>query len=336
MKFAQLSWAALVTLAAAATPAAAAGNIEFRTQQMMPYLAFDKLDHTTIDVPGGQLVVGLPPGDFKIGKREILKWIERSGAAISVFYGHFPVKSARVLVVPDAGDKISGGQAFGNAGAAVRVLAGTNVTTTELNEDWQLAHEMTHLALPDLQKATWLSEGLAVYVEPIARAQAGDLTEQHIWSEFIKMLPMGLPKKGDKGLDASEERDRVYYGGATFWLMADLEIRKRTQNRLGLQDALRGIQAAGGNYEQVWSVDHTLAIGDEATGQTVLTEFYNKWRSSPVSPDLPGLWKALGIKKAGENVNFDDNAPLAEVRRAITMRRADSAKKDSGKETRSQ
>ena len=111
--------------------------------------------------------------------------------------------------------------------------------------------------------------------------------------------------------------------------MADLEIRKRTQNHFGLQDALLGIQAAGGNYEQIWSVDRTLAMGDEATGQTVLTEFYNKWRAMPVSPDMPALWKALGIKASGETVQFDSNAPLAKVREAMTMRRTNAAKVES-------
>jgi hypothetical protein len=33
-------------------------------------------------------------------------------------------------------------------------------------------HEMTHLALPDVEEQhLWLAEGIAVYVEPIARAK---------------------------------------------------------------------------------------------------------------------------------------------------------------------
>jgi hypothetical protein len=39
-----------------------------------------------------------------------------------------------------------------------------------------MVHEMVHTALPDMpDRYAWLSEGLAVYVEPVARVQAGDL-----------------------------------------------------------------------------------------------------------------------------------------------------------------
>ena len=40
---------------------------------------------------------------------------------------------------------------------------------------------------------------------------------------------------------------------------SDIEIRKATNNRLGLQDAMRGVLAAGGNHEQDWSIDRILA-----------------------------------------------------------------------------
>jgi hypothetical protein len=41
-------------------------------------------------------------------------------------------------------------------------------------------------------------------------------------------------------------------------------------------------------------------------------------RSTPVSPDLDQLWKELGVKRQGKTVTFDDSAPLAAIRRAIT------------------
>jgi hypothetical protein len=41
-------------------------------------------------------------------------------------------------------------------------------------------------------------------------------------------------------------------------------------------------------------------------------------RATPVSPNLEQLWKELGIERRGETVVFDDSAPLAAIRRAIT------------------
>jgi hypothetical protein len=44
----------------------------------------------------------------------------------------------------------------------------------QLNEDWELTHEMIHLAFPDMARNQhWIEEGISVYVEPIACVQAG-------------------------------------------------------------------------------------------------------------------------------------------------------------------
>jgi predicted metalloprotease with PDZ domain len=107
-----------------------------------------------------------------------------------------------------------------------------------------------------------------------------------------------------------------------FCLLADIEIRKRTNNRLGLQDAMRGVIAAGGNHEKDWSLGRVLSTADTAVGADVLTKLHNEMGSKPVTPDLAGLWRDLGLKPQGESVAFDDSAPLAAIRRAITEPRA--------------
>ena len=150
-----------------------------------------------------------------------------------------------------------------------------------------MVHEMVHTALPDLDdRYAWLSEGLAVYVEPIARVQAGDLTAKEIWQAMMRDMPKGLPQAGDQGLDNTDTWGRRYWGGAMFCLLADIEIRKRTGNRLGLQDAMRGVIAAGGNHEQDWSIDRVLATADKAVGVDVLTRLHNEMGPKPVTPDL--------------------------------------------------
>jgi hypothetical protein len=37
-----------------------------------------------------------------------------------------------------------------------------------------------------------------------------------------------------------------------------------------------------------------------------------------VTPDLAGLWRDLGLRPRGEALEFDDTAPLAAIRKAIT------------------
>jgi predicted metalloprotease with PDZ domain len=132
-------------------------------------------------------------------------------------------------------------------------------------------------------------------------------------------MPQGLPAAGDQGLDNTHTWGRTYWGGALFYLVADVRIRERTGNRFGLQDGLRAIVAQGGSVEVAWDVRRTLSIADKATGTNVLVELYDEMRNAPVAPDLPALWKRLGVKLTPDGAEFDDNAPLAGIRRAITM-----------------
>jgi hypothetical protein len=103
-----------------------------------------------------------------------------------------------------------------------------------------------------------------------------------------------------------------------FCLFADVEIRKATSNRMGLQDAMRGVLAAGGNHEVDWPIERVLSTADKAVGMDVLTKLHDAWGSRPVTSDLDGLWRDLGLRLRDGGIDFDDSAPLAAIRMAIT------------------
>jgi hypothetical protein len=308
--------------AAAGIPASAYAQSEFLRGDRMPYEAFDKLPKTDIDVAGGVIRAGFAPGEFALPREKILDWVKASARAVSTYYGRFPVKSLRLLLVPVDGARVRGGTTWGYRGAAIRVLVGRDANEEALRRDWVLVHEMVHTALPDMaERYNWLSEGLAVYIEPIARVQAGDLSPEEIWLAMMRDMPKGLPQAGDEGLDNTDTWGRRYWGGAMFCLFGDIEIRKATGNRLGLQDAMRGVLAAGGSHEVDWPIERILATADKAVGVDVLTRLHNEWGRKPVTPDLDQLWRDLGLRNVGGSLEFDDAAPLAAIRQAITQRR---------------
>jgi hypothetical protein len=292
---------------------------DFMRGDRMPYDAFDRLPKTDLEVPGGVIHVAFAPGDVTLPREKILDWIKTSARAVSTYYGRFPVASLKLLMVPVNGPRVRGGTTWGYRGAAIRVLIGRDASEDDLRRDWILVHEMVHLALPDMpERHNWLSEGLAVYIEPIARVQAGDMAAREIWQAMMRDMPKGLPEAGDRGLDNTDTWGRKYWGGAMFCLLADIEIRKRTSNRLGLQDAMRGVIAAGGSHEQDWPIERVLATADQAVGVDVLTRLHNEMGAKPVTPDLAGLWRDLGLRLRGEALEFDDASPLAAIRKAIT------------------
>lgn len=273
-----------------------------------------------LEVGSAQLELRLPDGPMALSRDEITRWIADAARAVETYYGRFPVEHTLIEVMRTEGRGIDGGRTFRREGGAViRIGLGAGADTSDLARDWMMTHEMVHTALPDLPAAHhWLEEGLATYVEPIARAQAGLESAADVWAQLVKGLPRGLPEAGDRGLDRTRTWGRTYWGGALFCLLADIEIRERTKNRFGLQDALSAIVADGRASFTQSPIDRVLAKGDEAVGVPVLSELYARHATHAESVDLGALWKRLGISMHRGRVQFDDTAPLADVRRAIT------------------
>jgi predicted metalloprotease with PDZ domain len=284
-----------------------------------PYSAFGRLQESRIDVGGRTLEIAFAPGIFAAGQRAVLDWIQSSADVVAHYYGQFPVTRALLLLLPTKGSGFGYGKALGNGGASILVPIGQETDPAKLADDWVLVHEMVHLGFPSLARQyIWLEEGIATYVEPIARARMGRLSAAAVWGGLLRGLPNGLPASGDQGLDNTHTWGRTYWGGALFCLIADVEIRERTQNKKSVDDALRGVLMHGGNIAARWEVARALEEGDKATGLSVLRDLHQRMGSQRYDVDLAKLWKRLGVKLIGNKVVFDDNAPLAEIRRSIT------------------
>ena len=283
----------------------------------------DESSSRQLSVGGVNLRVELADSSFRGGSEPLLEWIRRSLGIVRAYYGTFPTSSLRIQVIPESGGGVHGGKTWGYRGGFIRVQVGRDATPGQLLDDWVLVHEMTHLALPDVgDDQSWFSEGLAVYVEGIARAQAGNRSQQDVFAEQMKQMPRGMPQAGDRGLDHTHTWARTYWGGAMFCFLADVEIHRRTGNRFGLQDAMRAVAKASGGLSADWSINQVFATADAATGTKVLEELYAQMKDSPVTPDLHELWAKLGVVPDGGTVRLRDDAPLADVRRAIMEPRA--------------
>ncbi len=278
----------------------------------LPYAAFGALRLHEID--GGWVQLAILPGALQ-HEDLVLAWAQAAASAVRAFYGAPPVRRLLVLLRPVDGEGVGFGTTMGTAGAAIAIDVGEETTREGLAEDWVLVHEMVHTALPDLLGPHhWLEEGLATYVEPIARARAGQLAPEEVWGEWTRSMPKGEPATGDRGLDRTPTWGRTYWGGALFCLVADLQIRERTHDTRTLGDALRAIDLASGGIAASWPMDRVLSVGDAATGVTVLRELYDRMATSPEPVDLDAMWKRLGVVTQGRRVIFEARAPLASIR----------------------
>lgn len=271
-----------------------------------------------VRVAGSEIRITLPDEPLKVSSQDLLEWVKSAARAVDQFYGRFPVPQLTLRLRAGRGDEVGHGVTFPKDGGLIIVTVGRGAGVEDLKDDWVLTHEMIHLAFPSMPRnQRWIEEGISTYVEPIARAQAGQLSERQVWKEFILNMPKGEPADGDQGLDNTPTWGRTYWGGAMFCLLCDIRIRELTQNRYTLQDSLRALLEQGGTLTQNWDISKAFAIGDDATGTDVLQSLYAEMRDKPAPIDLDNLWQKLGVALKGGELVLNDNAVDAPIRKAI-------------------
>ena len=139
-----------------------------------PYSAFGPFEPERLRVPGAEVEVAILPGETALDRAALLSWVERAAGDVAAYFDRFPLPRALVIVIPSGRRAVGFGTTMGNGGASIMIWVGPAAREDDLRRDWVLTHEMVHLGLPNLPRAQrWMEEGLATYVEPIARARAG-------------------------------------------------------------------------------------------------------------------------------------------------------------------
>ena len=147
------------------------------------------------DLDGSRISIEIRDRVLREKKDMLLDWVLYSAKTVHHYYARFPVQSVHIKLQVTGGYAVRFGQAFGGDSPSLRVVIGEDINPAMLRKDWILVHEMVHLAMADVpQSQRWLLEGLATYVESIARAQRGHLSEEFVWNGFINRMPQGLPK----------------------------------------------------------------------------------------------------------------------------------------------
>jgi hypothetical protein len=276
-------------------------------------------DTASLKIAGATIDVTLPGEPMKLSRQDLLDWVKACANAVSAYYGRFPASHLTLKIRGGNGSGIRHGVTYPADGGLILISVGRDAGIAETKDDWVLVHEMIHLAFPSMpDEQHWIEEGISTYVEPVARVRTGLMPLNELWQTFIRDMPKGEPGNGDQGLDNTHTWGRTYWGGAIFCLLADVRIRERTGNRKGLQDALRGILNGGGNITEDWDIEKALALGDKATGTTVLKSLYKEMRDKPAPVDLDQLWKKLGVEWKDGSLNYNDKASEAGIRKAIT------------------
>jgi len=196
-------------------------------------------------------------------------WILRAARAVSGYLGKFPVPQVIINIHQIPGDEIHG-TTYG--GRRIEIRLGKNVTSLALKNDWTMTHEMFHLGFPETDDDyNWMGEGLATYLEPLARARVGDLLKTRsgaIWcAACLKVFLKKMTKVWITPTPGEEH---------TGWGLVLVSRRSRdsrkTENKKSLDDAIVIILKKGGDGSHHWSPDEILRQVIESPGNFLCSQ----------------------------------------------------------------
>lgn len=293
-------------------------------------VAFGRFAVDEIAVPGATLRVALIDSDPPANARIARAWVQHAAEAVTTLYGEFPLASPQILLFPrgHADEPVPWGQVVRGGGAAAQLYFDMYRPLADLDGDWTATHELSHMLLPYLEDdATWLSEGFAAYYQNVLRARAGMLTAAQAWDELAGGFQRGRRDTRDESLlettrNMRRERAfmRVYWSGAAFVLLADVELRQTSGGRQSLDTALAELKHCCLPSDRYWTGDELLRRLDTITGTQIFSRLAYGIVSSREFPDVSPAFEALGLRIENGALRFDDAAQPTALRDAIMQR----------------
>ena len=294
-------------------------------------VAIGRFASREIQAGGATLRLAMLDGPPPEQQARIESWVLSAARNVASLRGRFPVDSLQVIVAPAGRGKgpVPWAYVARGGGPSVHFFINPAYSAADFRRDWSATHEMSHLFLPYVAaRDAWLAEGLPTYLQNLLMARAGVLEEHEAWSRMI----VGLQRAAKVGVgltlaQASQRAGiggvyrRVYWGGASVFLEADLRLRAQSEGRQSLDTALEGIARCCLAEHRRWPAAELLEAMDRATGTTLFSELARERLDVGEFPDFQSQLVRAGVSVANGLVVLDDSAPFAAARREIMKSR---------------
>jgi hypothetical protein len=265
------------------------------------------------------------PGALAVTDDALDRWLGGALDAVATVTGRFPRARVQIVVVPvPASDApVPFGLLRRGGGSSVMLLVSEGADLAALEQSWVAAHELSHLLFPLIDRRdAWLSEGLATYYQEIVRARAGLIEPAEAFEHLERGFERGRSAVGDAPLAiasaqmrARHDYVRVYWSGAAFALMADVELRRRGTS-LDALIAARGRELWSPRGR--WSARALLGALERPLEGPFLTTLAARFEADVDFPDLDEAYEALGLAtNADGSLSFSDAPSARALRGAI-------------------
>jgi hypothetical protein len=288
------------------------------------FAVFGRFEVEQIKGNGATIEVAVLDGLPARTRAYVVPWLELASRAAALPFGRFPRAQAQVVVIPSGPSRqpVRFGTMNRGGGASAAMLLPVNAELEPLLHDWVAVHEFCHLLHPFVDHDdAWFSEGMATYYQEVLRVRAGMEPAQEAWRRLYDGAQLGhFAEHGlveeSAGMFAKFSFKMVYWAGAAFALMADVELRRHSHGKLSLDDVLREIAERGVQPGPLRARD-VVARMDEIAGAPIVSGLMKRWVEGPKLPDLAALYAALGLLPDADGMQTSAAAKDAWIRTAI-------------------
>lgn len=296
------------------------------------YAAFGAFELESIDVAGAQLQVAVLDGLSSETRAHVVPWLRHAATLAAQPFGRFPRARAQVVVV-SAGERrgsrdeddepVPYGTVTRGGGASALMLLAPRARLDALLADWVAVHEFSHLLHPFLcREDAWLSEGIATFYQEVLRVRAGAESESEAWRRLHEGVALG--RDGAQGLSqrsatmmSTHSFALVYWGGAAFALLTDLELRRQSGGRQCLDSVLQVLSERASAQARCLSARELIAQLDDVSHGTIFGSAQQTWVLGSRFPKLDELDARLGVRVQEGAVRLDAHASEMGLREAL-------------------
>jgi hypothetical protein len=272
--------------------------------------------------------------DFSPAMQGVLvEWLEHIATALLQVYGRWPRKRWEIIVTPvsaSSANPIPWAQVHRGRVNRIEFYTARRATADQLKHTWTSYHEVSHLLIPyrgwgDM----WFSEGLATYYQNVLQARTGIFDEQEMWQKLYAGFMRGRAQTEFDGVDLKTLSPnlrqhggymRVYWSGAWYFLAADVRLRRESNGKRNLDQALEKLNRCCADKKL--SVVEMVRKLDELNGLNLFYPLYLAAIASTAVPEFEAIFTRLGITVgSGQRVKLQASGPEARLRREISARK---------------